>query len=410
MRGITGFSSSLYRTHVKNNVWFFTHLIVTLAVAQATHARKNSNKIWFFTHLIVTLQSEKYNLIDSRKLMEGMKKQLIGLSLVQLREIALSLGMPKFAGGQIAKWLYVRHATDISEMTDLSKANRERLAAEYEIGCRAPIDCRTSKDGTIKYLFPTTDEKFVETVFIPDGDRATLCVSSQVGCKMGCAFCQTGKQGFDGNLTAGDILNQIYALPEREQLTNIVMMGQGEPMDNVENVLAAIEVMTASWGYGWSPKRITVSTVGLRKGLRKFLDGCDCHLAVSLHSPIHEQRLNMMPAEGAMTIEEVVETLREYDFSHQRRLSFEYIVFKGLNDSRMHAKEIVKLLSGLDCRINLIRFHEIPGVDLPSSDEEGMLRLRDYLTAHGFFTTIRASRGQDIEAACGMLAGKRIAK
>lgn len=335
------------------------------------------------------------------------KKPLLGLSLSQLSEVAVSLGMPKFAGRQMARWLYVHHVTDIGGMTDLSKAGRERLSEEYEVGVRTPIDYRTSKDGTVKYLFPTADGQAVETVFIPDGDRATLCVSSQVGCKMGCLFCQTGKQGFHGNLSVCDILNQVYALPERERLTNIVLMGQGEPLDNIENVLEAITVLTSAWGYGWSPHRITLSTVGVRKGLRRFLDGCGCHLAVSMHSPIGEQRRGLMPAEGAMSIEEVVEVLHEYDFSHQRRLSFEYIVFGGLNDSRTHAKEIVRLLRDLDCRINLIRFHEIPGVNLPSSDDESMIRLRDYLTAHGIFTTIRASRGQDIEAACGMLSSER---
>jgi 23S rRNA (adenine2503-C2)-methyltransferase len=244
----------------------------------------------------------------------------------------------------------------------------------------------------------------VETVYIPDKDRATLCVSCQVGCKMNCLFCQTGKQGFEGNLTAADILNQIYALPEREQLTNIVFMGQGEPMDNLDAVLRATEILTAEEGYAWSPRRITVSSVGIRNKLRRYLNESECHVAISMHSPLPEQRQMLMPAEKQMSIEEVVGLLRQYDFSHQRRCSFEYICFHGLNDTMMHAREIVKLLQGLDCRVNLIRFHEIPGVDLPGSDEKQMETLRDYLTAHGVFTTIRASRGQDIFAACGLLS------
>lgn len=252
--------------------------------------------------------------------------------------------------------------------------------------------------------FPTAGGKYVETVYIPDDDRATLCVSSQVGCKMNCLFCQTGKQGFEGNLTASDILNQIYSLPERDKLTNIVFMGQGEPMDNLDNVLRSTEILTAAWGYAWSPKRITVSSVGIKGKLRRFIEESECHLAISLHSPLHEQRAMLMPAEKAMPISEVVEMLRGYDFSHQRRLSFEYIVFGGLNDSKAHAREIVKLLNGLDCRINLIRFHQIPDVGLHGADEERMTAFRDYLTAHGLFTTIRASRGQDIYAACGLLS------
>lgn len=331
-------------------------------------------------------------------------KPLLGMSLQELKDVAKSLGMPAFTGGQMAKWLYVKHASSIDDMTDISKANREKLKGQYAIGCMQPTDRVQSCDGTVKYLYPTASGKFVETVYIPDKDRATLCVSSQVGCKMNCLFCQTGKQGFEGNLTVCDILNQIYSLPERDTLTNIVFMGQGEPMDNLDNVLRATEVLTADYGYAWSPKRITVSSVGLRGKLKRFIEESDCHLAISLHSPIHEQRAMLMPAERAMPITDIVEMLRGYDFSHQRRLSFEYIVFGGLNDSQTHAREIIKLLKGLDCRVNLIRFHQIPGVDLHGADESRMEAFRDYLTGHGVFTTIRASRGQDIYAACGLLS------
>lgn len=336
-----------------------------------------------------------------------MVEPLLGKSLPELKEVAKSLGMPAFAGGQMAKWLYGKHVATIDDMTDLSKANRERLKEHYTIGCMPPAECQRSVDGTVKYLFPTQSGKFVETVYIPDGDRATLCVSSQVGCKMNCLFCQTGKQGFEGNLTAADILNQIYSLPERDSLTNIVFMGQGEPMDNLDNVLRATGVLTADWGYAWSPKRITVSSVGVKNKLKRFIEESECHVAISLHSPLHEQRAMLMPAEKAMPVAEIVEMLRGYDFSHQRRLSFEYIVFGGVNDSTMHAREIIRLLKGLDCRINLIRFHQIPGVDLHGADDARMEALRDYLTGHGVFTTIRASRGQDIYAACGLLSTAR---
>lgn len=336
-----------------------------------------------------------------------MVEPLLGKSLPELKEVAKSLGMPAFAGGQMAKWLYGKHVATIDDMTDLSKANRERLKEHYTIGCMPPAECQRSVDGTVKYLFPTQSGKFVETVYIPDGDRATLCVSSQVGCKMNCLFCQTGKQGFEGNLTAADILNQIYSLPERDSLTNIVFMGQGEPMDNLDNVLRATGGLTADWGYAWSPKRITVSSVGVKNKLKRFIEESECHVAISLHSPLHEQRSMLMPAEKAMPVAEIVEMLRGYDFSHQRRLSFEYIVFGGVNDSTMHAREIIRLLKGLDCRINLIRFHQIPGVDLHGADDARIEALRDYLTGHGVFTTIRASRGQDIYAACGLLSTAR---
>ncbi len=311
--------------------------------------------------------------------MEVVKKSLMGLNLLELKAVAKEFGMPAFTGGQMAKWLYIQHVTTIDEMTNISKNNREKLKAAYTIGCKRHIDAQYSNDGTIKYLFPTDNGKFVETVYIPDDDRATLCVSSQVGCKMNCLFCQTGKQGFEGNLSVADILNQIYSLPEIEKLTNIVFMGQGEPMDNYDNVLRTTQILTSDYGFAWSPKRITVSSIGVKSKLKRFL-------------------------------EESVELLRNYDFSHQRRLSFEYIVFKGVNDTERHAKEIIKLLKGLDCRINLIRFHTIPNVPLHGVDDRKMEEFRNYLTKHGVFTTIRASRGEDIFAACGLLStAKKIA-
>ena len=336
------------------------------------------------------------------------KTVLMGMSLGELKSLVKELGMPQFTASQIAKWLYQQHVRSIDEMTNISKANRERLIRQCVVGAMDPIDCQRSKDGTIKYLFPVGDgSKFVETVYILDGERATLCVSCQVGCKMNCLFCQTGKQGFEGSLSAGDILNQIYALPERESLTNIVFMGQGEPMDNLDNVLRATEILTSDYGYAWSPKRITVSSVGIKGKLKRFLDESECHVAISMHSPLPEQRQQLMPAERQMSITEVVELLKQYDFTHQRRCSFEYICFSGLNDTLEHGREIVRLVKGLECRVNLIRFHQIPNVDLPGADLSRMEQLRDYLTANGVFTTIRASRGQDIFAACGLLSTEK---
>ena len=338
------------------------------------------------------------------------KKPLLGMSLTELKDVVKELGLPSFTAPQIVKWLYVQHVKSIDDMTNLSKANRARLAERYCIGCANPIDAQYSKDGTIKYLFPVQGDKFVETVYIPDKDRATLCVSCQVGCKMNCLFCQTGKQGFEGSLSACDILNQIYSLPERDRLTNVVFMGQGEPMDNLDNVLKATSILNADYAYAWSPKRITVSSVGIKNKLKRFLDESECHVAISMHSPIPEQRAQLMPAEKGMSIREVVELLRQYDFTHQRRLSFEYILFAGLNDTMTHAREIVRLLQGLECRINLIRFHQIPSVPLHETDEKKMESFRDYLTNKGIFTTIRSSRGQDIFAACGLLStAKKIA-
>ena len=338
------------------------------------------------------------------RLME--KKKLLGLTLDELKAVATEVGLPAFAAKQMAEWIYGKHIRSIDEMTNLSLKGRSALAERYEIGCVPPCDVQQSVDGTAKYLFPTENGQKVECVFIPDGDRATLCVSSQAGCRMGCRFCMTGRQGFGGNLTATDILNQVYSVPGSELLTNIVFMGQGEPMDNLDAVLKATQLLTDTNGWAWSPKRITVSTVGVRKGVERFLKESDCHLAISLHNPFPEERLQMMPAEKAYGLEDLLALLGKQDWSHQRRLSFEYIVFGGLNDSERHARELVRLLAPIECRVNLIRFHEIPDTPCKGASEEKMVWLRDYLPKQGVTTTIRASRGQDIYAACGLLHSK----
>ncbi len=335
------------------------------------------------------------------------KRNILGKDVAELQDMVLELGMPKFTAKQIAQWVYQKNVRSFDGMTNISKRHRELLEENCSVGTVDPVETQTSGDGTVKYLFPTEDGKYVETVYIPEHDRATLCVSTQVGCKMGCMFCQTGRQGFEGSLTVTDILNQIYSIEKPETLTNIVFMGQGEPLDNYDNMMKAISVITADYGWAWSPRRITVSTVGLKKNLERFLRESECHLAVSMHFPIHEQRSRYMPAERQFPIEDIVALLRRYDWSHQRRLSFEYTMFDGVNDSTLFAKEIVRLLTGLDCRVNLIRYHRIPDLELDESPQTKMTAFRDYLTRHGLYTTIRASRGQDIDAACGLLTTKR---
>lgn len=334
--------------------------------------------------------------------------ELLGKSLQELQDIILSLGMPKFTAKQIAQWIYEKRVRDINDMTNLSLANRQRLIeAGYEIGYKDPADAAISKDGTIRYLFATQTGKHIETVYIPDHERATLCVSSQIGCKMNCYFCMTGKQGFNGQLTAHQILNQIYAIPESQSLTNIVFMGMGEPLDNWEEVRKALEIITAPWGMAWSPKRVTLSTIGQMQHLPDFLTQSQCHLAISIHSPFANERLQLMPVQKAYPIESVLDLLRQQDWSHQRNLTFEYIVFKGLNDDARHAHALIKLLSGLECKVNLIRFHAIPNVELKMTDLAQMEKFRDILNEHGLTATIRASRGEDIYAACGMLSSTK---
>lgn len=334
------------------------------------------------------------------------KKPLYGSTLVELQAICASLGMPRFAAGQIARWMYRRGATSIDEMSDLSLRNRAALAERYTLGLAAPVRVSTSADGTKKYLYRTSEGEYIESAYIPDGERATLCVSSQAGCRMGCRFCATGRLGLHHSLSTADILNQIASLPERERLTNVVFMGMGEPLDNTDNVLRALEVFTAEWGYGWSPTRITLSTAGVGRELRRFLDSSSVHLAISLHNPFHEERAEIMPIERAYPIADIAALLREYDFTHQRRVSFEYIVMSGLNDSPRHVRELCRLLNGIKCRINLIRFHKIPDSPYFSPSDEKMKSFRDALTTRGIMTTIRASRGEDIKAACGLLSAE----
>ena len=332
------------------------------------------------------------------------KKKLMGMTLAELQQVAAEVGLPGYTAKQMADWLYKKHVTEVSEMTNVALAKRSALAERYEVGAYPPAMAQRSVDGTIKYLYAAGEGHFVESVYIPTEDRATLCVSSQVGCKMNCLFCMTGKQGFSANLTSNQILNQIQSLPEHESLTNLVFMGMGEPLDNVNELFKVLEILTAPWGYGWSPKRITVSTVGAMKGLRRFLEESECHLAFSLHSPYPEERLSLMPVEKAFPAQEVIDLIRHYDFTHQRRVSFEYIVFKGLNDDLKHADALARLLRQIPCRVNLIRFHAIPNVPLQTSDMARMEAFRDRLNAKGVVCTIRASRGEDIFAACGMLS------
>ena len=332
------------------------------------------------------------------------KETLYGKNPEELAALCAELGLPRFAARQIARWLYVRGTEDPMRMTDLAATARERLAARFAPALGAPERVSVSADGTKKYLFRTRRGHYVESAYIPDGERATLCVSSQAGCRMGCRFCATGRQGLQESLPAAEILNQIVSLPERDRLTNLVFMGMGEPLDNPDQLLRTLSVITSEWGFGWSPTRVTVSTAGVVPQLRRFLDATKVHLAVSLHNPFREERMEIMPVERAWPIAEVAAILRGYDFTHQRRVSFEYIVLEGLNDSPRHIRGLSRLLDGIKCRINLIRFHRIPGSPYFSPDDEAMRRFRDALTARGIQTTIRASRGEDIQAACGLLS------
>ena len=295
-------------------------------------------------------------------------------------------------------------------MTNISKKVRSQLSEKYAIGATDPVRVQTSADGTKKYLFPAGNGRFVESAFIPEERRNTLCVSTQVGCKMGCLFCMTGKQGFQAHLSPGEIINQLRSLPERQQITNLVFMGMGEPFDNLDTVMKALEILTSEYGFAISVRKVTVSTIGIVPAMKTFLEKSKCNLAVSLHTPFDEERRRLMPIQHVYPIREVVDTTSQYDLGKYRRVSMEYIVFSGLNDTSAHVKELARLLNKTRCRINLIRFHPVPGVPLPATDEERLLTFQRALNDKGIVTTIRASRGIDIDAACGLLSTKSLVR
>lgn len=338
------------------------------------------------------------------------KEALFGKTLQEIQDIVLALNLPRFTAKQITDWLYKKEIRSIDEMTNLSKKARELLKHSFIYGLVESTQVQESIDGTKKYLFPTTTGHFIETAMIPEKDRYTVCVSTQKGCKMNCLFCATGKQGWQGDLSTGEILNQFKNILEYPKLTNIVYMGMGEPLDNLEAVLNSLEILTSDYGFAWSPKRITVSSIGITPALKTFLNHSNAHLAISLHTPFDEERLQIMPVQKAYPLKEILEEIKSFDFGRQRRISFEYILFDGFNDSLQHADELTKILDGIKCRINLIRFHEIPNVDLKTTNEKQLLAFQQHLMQKNLTATIRSSRGEDIFAACGLLSTKALLK
>ncbi|PKP01677.1 MAG: 23S rRNA (adenine(2503)-C(2))-methyltransferase RlmN [Bacteroidetes bacterium HGW-Bacteroidetes-9] len=342
--------------------------------------------------------------------MSGIKEPLFGKTLAELTEISQTLGLPSYTGKQLAYWLYKTDVNSYDGMSNVSKKSRTQLAEKFDFGVQPPEKVQESTDGTKKYLFRSGNGKFIEAAYIPDGKRHTLCVSSQVGCKMGCLFCMTGKQGFQGHLTTGEILNQLKSIPKREKMTNVVYMGMGEPFDNLDAVMKSQEILTAEYGFAISVRKVTVSTIGIVPAMRAFLENSKCNLAVSLHTPFDEERRQLMPIQNVYPLKEVIETIREFDIGKYRRVSFEYIMFKGVNDTRRHVNELARVLNKVKSRINLIRFHPIPGTPLLGSDEAAIIDFQRALNDKGIVTTLRASRGQDIDAACGLLSTKELVK
>ncbi len=335
-----------------------------------------------------------------------MKEYLYGKTLNELQAVVEKYNQKTFVAKQIAEWLYKKNATQIEDMTNLSKSFREQLAKEYSLGLQPYIQVLTSKDGTKKYLFEYADNVFVEAVSIFDKERVTLCISTQAGCKMNCDFCATGKQGFQRNLTTNEILNIFRSIDEFSSIKNIVYMGMGEPLDNYLEVKKSLEILCCSYGYGFSPHRITVSTAGFLPLVEKFLTETDVDVAISLHNAIPEERQNIMPIEKAYPIEKTIRLLKHFDWTKQRHLTFEYIVFDDLNNDARHINALAKLLNGLSCRINLIPFNTIPNTIYKGATKEKMIAFKEALNKKGILTTIRVSKGQDIMAACGLLSTK----
>ena len=333
---------------------------------------------------------------------------LFGKTLSELQQIVKELKFPRYTAKQISDWLYKKDIKEFDEMTNLSKKMRNILKNNYEYGISKYVNVQESADETKKYLFKTENEKYIESAYIPDNKRATLCVSSQAGCKFSCSFCMTGQMGFNGNLSACEILNQIKSLPEKDKLTNIVFMGMGEPLDNIDELLKSIEILTSDYGFAISPRRITVSTIGIIDGLKRFLNESNCNLALSLHTPFEDERSKIMPAQKTNQLRELMRIIRKIDFSGQRRISFEYIMFQDFNDTQKHINELTRLLHGIKCRLNLIPFHQIKGTNLKGTNYKNIEIFKTKLNSKGVLTTIRKSRGMDINAACGLLYFKKL--
>ena len=332
------------------------------------------------------------------------KYPLLGMTLIELQSLVKRLGMPGFAAKQIASWLYDKKVTSIDEMTNLSLKYRELLKQNYEVGAEAPVEEMRSVDGTVKYLYPVGENHFVESVYIPDDERATLCISSQVGCKMNCKFCMTGKQGYSANLTAHQIINQIHSLPERDKLTNVVMMGMGEPLDNFENVVKFLRLVSDDNGLNIGMRHITISTCGI---VPKIYELAKLHfgitLSVSLHAPNDTIRQKTMPIAKRYSMDELLKACKDYFDITGRRVTFEYSMISGVNDFDRDAYELADRLADMNCHVNLIPVNTVDGTGYKKSSIERQQAFVNILGRKHIAATVRRTLGSDINASCGQL-------
>ncbi len=345
-----------------------------------------------------------------------MKVNLLGHSRNQLIEFFADLEEPPFRASQILKWMHQRGTSDFDVMTDLSKALRQKLGEVSIIEGLKPVSESVSEDGTRKWLLGLPDGNCVETVFIPEESRGTLCISSQVGCSLNCTFCATGWQGFNRNLTSAEIIAQLWhaqkelgADRNHRPITNIVLMGMGEPLLNYDAVVAAMQIMLDDCGYGFSRRRITLSTAGVIPGIERLLEDCPVSLAVSLHAPNDELRTELVPLNKKYPIAKLMDACRRYaDYDRRWRVTFEYIMLKDINDSKSHARQLARLLREMPAKVNLIPYNRVEGLPYERSDMETINRFRDVLLAQHIMTITRKTRGDDVDAACGQLKGNFI--
>ena len=305
---------------------------------------------------------------------------------------------------KVANSIYKKRTNDISAIEGIPNKLKEELSGKAFSGLNYPVTSQLSVDKTVKYLFRTEEGNFFETVYMPDNKRNTVCVSTQSGCRMGCPFCVTASYGFRGNLSAGEIVNQVISIPDSGKVTHVVFMGMGEPMDNLENVLKACAIITSEWGLAISPRNVTVSTVGIAEGIRKFLSASACNLTLSLHSPFPEERKNIIPVEKLNPVKEILDQLKNFPLKRKRRISLAYVMISKLNDTDSHLNELKALLKGSDIRVNLLPYHQVKNDINESSSEERMQYFKHNLIVSGISASIRKSRGIDISAACGLLA------
>ena len=332
------------------------------------------------------------------------KRSLCGLTPDEIYDFIKNDGYHLSHAIAVALGIYRKRITEISEIPVIPKKLKTYLENYFNSGVFVPLNSEISVDKTVKYLFRTQEGKLFETVFIPDLKRNTVCVSTQSGCRMGCPFCVTAKYGFHGDLSAGEIVNQIISLPEAGRITHVVFMGMGEPMDNLEEVLKACEIITAQWGLSISPANVTVSTVGIIPGIEAFLNRSECNLTVSLYSPFEDERRNVVPVEKKYPVREVVEIMKNYPLRKKRRLSIAYVMIKNINDSDKHLERLKKLLQGSKIRVNLLPYHQGKNDKNNSSSDDRMQYFKHNLVVSGISASIRRSRGTDISAACGLLA------